>query len=299
MKYTDTQNLLMRSLMFVPANNERYLKSAAHSDADIILLDVEDSVPGSVNKQVARDKIIEYTNKKYFTQPLFPRINDRESGHLLKDLLQLTISGITGFMYPKSQTGEDIYFIDKLLDAIEYEKGITHGTYKLIPLIETTSAVLHAEEICKASPRVIAVAFGCEDYVTDLNGLHDDEEQSIFTARAMIAMAARASGIIPIDTVHIKIRDLEDLEKNIKIAKNLGFEGMLVLNPIELSLVHRHFSPTYEEYLQAKSILDVSEKAITESKGVTVMGNLFVGPPMVAQARKIVSKYNLIYSNSI
>lgn len=296
MKYTDTQNLLMRSLMFVPANNERYLKSATHSDADIILLDVEDSVPGSVNKQVARDKIVEYTNKKYFTQPLFPRINDRESGHLLKDLLQLTIPGITGFMYPKSQTGEDIYFIDKLLDAIEYEKGITHGTYKLIPLIETTSAVLHAEEICKASPRVIAVAFGCEDYVTDLHGVHDGEEQSIFTARAMIAMSARASGVIPIDTVHIKIRDLEDLEKNIKIAKNLGFEGMLVLNPIELSLVHHYFSPTYEEYIQAKSILEVSEKAITEAKGVTVMGNLFVGPPMVNQARKIVSKYNLIHS---
>lgn len=286
---------LMRSLMFVPANNERYIKSAIHSDADVILLDVEDSVPGNVNKQAARDNIISYVQKRAFNQILFPRINDRESGHLLKDLTQLTIPGVEGFMYPKSQTASDIYFIDKLLETIEYEKNIKVGTYKLIPLIETTSAVLHAEEICKASSRVIAVAFGCEDYVTDLHGIHDDDEQSIFTARAIIAMAARASNVVPIDTVHVKIRDLADLEKNLKIAKNLGFEGMLVLNPAELPLVHRYFSPTEKEYLQAKAMLDASEKAKVNAKGVVVMDNLFIGPPMVNQATKTVLRYEQIF----
>lgn len=286
---------LFRSLMFVPANNERYLRSAAHSDADILLLDVEDSVPGDANKQRARDNIVKCANQKYFRQPLFPRINDRESGHLLKDLMQLTIPGISGFMCSKSQTGEDVYFIDKLLDAIEYEKGIAQGTYKFIPLIETASAVLHAEEICRASSRIIAIAFGCVDFVADLQGVHDAEEQSIFTARSIIAMAARASGVIPLDTVHVQVKDLEDLEKNLKIAKNLGFEGMLVVNPIELPLVHHYFSPTREEYVQAKSIVEVSEKAMTEAKGVSVMGSLFVGPPMVSQARKTIATYEKIF----
>lgn len=285
---------LMRSLMFVPANNERLLNSAIRSDADIILLDVEDSVPGEANKQTARNNIIKHVNNKSFRQMLFPRINDRESGHLLKDLMQLTIPGISGFMYPKSQTGNDVYFIDKLLETIESEKGLKPGTFKLIPLIETTSAVLHAEDICRASSRVVAIAFGCEDYVTDLQGVHDDDEQSIFTARSLIAMAARASNVIPIDTVHIKIRDMEDLEKNLKIAKNLGFEGMLVLNPIELPLVHRYFSPTEEDYLFAKKMIEAAEKAKKEDKGVVVVGDLFVGPPMVRQARKIVSAYEKI-----
>ena len=138
-------NYLMRSLMFVPGHNERLLTSAAKSDADVLLLDVEDSVQPNANKQKARDKIIEFVNAGSFkNHKVFPRINDRESGELLRDLAQLTIEGIHGFMYPKSYSGKDIYFIDKLLEAIEYEKGFPVGTFKLIPLIETAAAVIRA-----------------------------------------------------------------------------------------------------------------------------------------------------------
>ena len=109
-------------------------------------------------------------------------------------------------MYPKSKKGEDIYFFGKLLETIEYEKGFPIGTFKIIPLIETTGAVMNIQEICNACPnRVTAVAFGCEDFVTDLGGKHDPEGQSIFTARAQIAMGAKACGVIPIDTVHIRV----------------------------------------------------------------------------------------------
>ena len=281
----------MRSLMFVPAHNERLMKSAARSNADVLLLDIEDSVQPEKNKEIARKNIIQYIkNGKFKNHYVFPRINDRESGQLLKDLTELTIQGITGFMYPKSYTGQDIYFIDKLLDTIEYEKGIPVGTFKLIPLIETTAAVLNAQDICKASKRVVAIAFGCEDFVTDLEGVHDYEGQSIFTARAMIAMAARANNVIPIDTVHIKVHDLLDLERNLVIAKDLGFEGMLVLNPKELALVHQYFSPTDEEVKDAEEMLRMAEEAEREGKGVAVVNNKFIGPPMVIAARKLLNK---------
>src|SRR5690606_29731166 len=129
-------------LMFVPAHTNRLLDSAARSHADVLLLDLEDSVPDAHNKQLARENIIERVSRGDFNKfHVFPRINDRESGHLLKDVTSLTISGVTGFMYPKARKGEDIYFIDKLLETIEFEKNIPIGTYKLIPLIETTSAV--------------------------------------------------------------------------------------------------------------------------------------------------------------
>lgn len=285
---------LMRSLMFVPAHNSKLLDSALRRDADVLLLDIEDSVPVK-NKQEARDNIKEFVEKAVAERKLiFPRINDRESGQLLKDAYQLTIEGVAGFMYPKVKTGEDVYFFGKLLETIEYEKGYPIGKFKIIPLIETTSAVVNIKEICTACHRVVAVAFGCEDYVTDLQGKHDDNGNSIFTARSMIAMTARACGIYPIDTVHIKVHDLDDLERNLKISKDLGFEGMLVLNPKELPLVHKYFSPSDEEVLWAKEMLSLSEEAQNMGKGVAVKDNKFIGPPMVKMAQNILDKHNKI-----
>lgn len=286
---------LMRSLMFVPGHSERLMQSAARSAADVLLLDIEDSVQPAQNKQVARDLIKKMVGEGAFHgRILFPRVNDRESGHLLKDIHQLTIPGITGFMYPKSQKGEDVYFFDKLLETIEYEKGIPTGTYKIIPLIETAGAVLNAQDICKASKRVVAIAFGCEDFVSDLGGVHDEEGKSIFTPRALIAMAAKANGVIPIDTVHIHVHDLVDLEKNITLAKELGFEGMLVLNPKEIPLVHQYYSPSAEEVADAREMLRLFEEAQKEGKGVAIMKNKFIGPPMVIAANKTLKKEALI-----
>src|SRR5690606_5078626 len=183
----------------------------------------------------------------------------------------LSIKGITGFMYPKAKRGEDIYFFDKLLETIEYEKGFAVGTFKIIPLIETASAVLNAQEICCASSRVVAIAYGSEDFVADLEGEHDLEHESLFVPRSMIAMAARASKVIPIDTVHVRVKDLEDLEQNLILSKKLGYEGMLCLNPIELSLVHRYFSPSEQDVYEAKEILRLDKEARENNQGVAIM----------------------------
>lgn len=286
---------LMRSLMFVPAHNDRLMDSASRSNADVLLLDIEDSVLPFNNKKIARSNVVKYINEgKFLNRLIFPRINDRESGELLKDIVELTIPGVTGFMYPKSYTGNDIFFIDKLLETIEYERGYDIGTFKLIPLIETSAAVLNAQDICKASKRVIAIAFGCEDFISDLEGVHDADHESLFTPRALIAMAARANDVIPIDTVHINVHDLVDLEKNLIVAKNFGFEGMLVLNPKELPLVHQYFSPTEKEVQDAKEMLRLANEFEKEGKGVAVINNKFIGPPMVIAAKKTLQKDKLI-----
>ena len=290
------KEMIRRSLMFVPGHNEKLLASAARSEADVLLLDLEDSVQPEYNKAIAREKILEWVSAgKFKNYHIFPRVNDRESGHLLKDVQTLTIEGIDGFMYPKSLCGKDVYFFDKLLETIEYEKKIPVGTFKIIPLIETSAAVLNAQEICQASERVVAIAFGCEDFVSDLEGLHDKEGQSIYVPRALIALAARANNVIPIDTVHIDVHNLEDLEKNLILAKNLGFEGMLVLHPKEIELVHKYFSPTEEEYKDALEMLNLFEESQKENKGVAIKDGKFIGPPMVIAAKKIINKYSLIH----
>lgn len=290
-----TSDYLMRSLMFVPAHNEKLIESALRRDADVLLLDIEDSVLPVENKQIARDNIKRCVKEgKFKNKKIFPRVNDRESGHLLQDVYQLTIDGVEGFMYPKSKKGEDIYFFGKLLETIEFEKGIPLHTFKIIALIETPGAVLNIQEICTACPeRLVAVAFGCEDYMTELGGKHDLESQSIFSARSIIAMGAKANNVVPIDTVHIRVHDLEDLERNLIIGRNLGFEGMLVLNPKEIPLVHQYYSPSEEEVAWATEMLELSEEAVALGKGVAVKDDKFIGPPMVKMANNILKKHLL------
>jgi citrate lyase subunit beta/citryl-CoA lyase len=291
---------LMRSLLFVPSHNDRLMESASRTEADVLLFDIEDSVQPVSNKQIARDNVVKLVGEgKFEGKCIFPRINDRESGELLKDVTQLSIPGITGFMYPKAKTGDDIYFFCKLLETIEYEKGIPVGTYKIIPLIETASAVLNAQDICKASPRVIAIAYGSEDYIADLEGQHDLEHESLFVPRNMIAMAARATSVIPIDTVHVRVKDLEDLEKNLVLSKKLGYEGMLVLNPIELSLVHRYFSPSEQDVYESNEILKLDKIARENNQGVAIMNGKFIGPPFVLKAKKILAKHEAIVKKTL
>ena len=291
---------LLRSLMFVPGHNEKLLKSASRSIADVLLLDVEDSVMPVSNKQLARDTIKKYVSEGTFkNHHVFPRINDRESGQLLKDLYALTIDGIDGFMYPKAKLGEDIYFFDKLLETIEAEKGYETGRFKIIPLIETASAVLNAESICKASDRVVAIAFGCEDFISDLEGIHDHEGQSLFTPRAMIAMGARAADVVPIDTVHIDVHDLKDFEENVILAKKLGFEGNLILHPKELEIAHRYYTPSEQEISDAEEMLRLFNEAQAMNKGVAVLNGKFIGPPMVIAAEKILKKAELVKEKAV
>lgn len=288
----------MRSLMFVPAHNLKLMNSAAKSEADVLLFDIEDSVQPRENKQSARDLVLSMLEDGVFEgRVIFPRINDRESGELLKDVTQLTVKGISGFMYPKAKKGEDIYFFDKLLETIEYEKGIEKGTFKIIPLIETASAVAYINEICTASSRVIAIAYGSEDYINDLQGIHDEEHLSLMTPRAVIAIAARAHNLEPIDTVHVRVKDMQDLEKNLILSKKLGFEGMLSLHPMELPLIHEYYSPSSQEVQNAKEMLRLDKIAREEGNGVAIKDGKFIGPPFVLKAKRILKKHDLIINS--
>ncbi|MBP5505158.1 MAG: CoA ester lyase [Bacteroidales bacterium] len=285
---------LMRSLMYVPAHNQKLLDSATRRDADVLLLDLEDSVPVS-DKQLARDNIKVFVKRDDLNDKLiFPRVNDRESGELLKDLTQLTIDGVDGFLYPKATKGDDVYFVGKLLETIEYEKHIPVGTFKLMVLIETAGAIVNIKEICEACHRTVAVVFGCEDYVTNTHGKHDEKGKSIFYARNAIVNAARYAGILPIDTVHIKVHDLVDLEKEVITGKELGFEGMSVLNPKELPIIHKYYSPSEEEVEWATEMVKLAKEAVREGKGVAVKDDKFIGPPMVKMAETILAKHDLI-----
>lgn len=286
-------DFLTRTLLYLPAHSNKLMENASKSDADMLALDIEDSCQPIENKQIARDNIINYIQKGIFAgRKIFPRINDRESGELLKDVYQLAISGVTGFIYPKSKNGQDVYFIGKLLETIEYERKFPVGTFKLIPLIETTSAVANINEICEACPeRVIAIGFGAEDYMSDLGGQHDANGDSIFVARALVANAAKAHDIAPLDIVHMQVHDLVDLERELLVARQLGYEGKMIVHPKEIEVCHKYFSPTEEQVTWAKEMIELSKEAVAQGRGVAVKDNKFIGPPMLKMAAAILEKH--------
>ena len=298
-RFVESQEYLLRSLMFVPGHDERMLNTAARSAADALLPDLEDSVQPAANKANARRTISRTVRSGALAGfHVFPRVNNRESGFLLEDVTALTIEGVTGFVYPKARTGEDISSFASLLETIENEKNLPCRQFKIIPLIETAAAVLNAQDICQASPRVVGIAFGCEDFIADIGGRHERDDYSLVTPRALIAMAARANGVIPVDTVHIDIHNLEDLEKELCIARNLGFEGALVLNPKELPHINRCFSPTAREVAESEEILRLDAEARRDGKSVALIDGRFIGPPLVATARRVLRRHELVVARN-
>lgn len=294
----NNEKYLMRSMMFVPGHNEKLIQSAAKSDADVILLDVEDSVMPAINKQIARDTIINYVNAKTFSDfEVFVRINEITSGFLLQDILQLTIDGITGFLFSKTNTAEDIVFLDKLLEVIEIERGYEVGKFKIIPILETTASIVNANDIAQSSKRIIAIGFGSEDFVSDLEGIRDfDTNTSLFTPRTWVAMVARTHNLIPIDAAYIKVHDLEGLEAHLKVGRTLGYAGMWVLHPKQNELANKYFSPSDDEVTEAYEILELANEATKLNKGVAIINGKFIGPPLVVKANRIIKRVKLIES---
>jgi len=287
-------NYILRSLLFVPGNDEKMMLKAARTNADAIILDLEDSVLDNL-KTKARILIKTKVAAGIFAEfQVFVRTNDRNSGFAESEINELTISGIDGFIFPKSLNEQDISYLEKLLTAAEFKKNIPRNTFKIIPLIETTEAIFSLPAICRASKRIIAVAFGSEDFLCDLQGTHDERNIALTVPRAMIAMAARSVGIIPIDTLHPDVHNLDDLEKNLKISRSLGFEGMLCLHPKEIRLAHKYFSPSEREYSRAMELLELNEEAKKQNKKVAVIKGKFIGPPMIKTALKTIERYEAI-----
>ena len=296
----NSQTYLLRSMMFVPGHNEKLIHSAVRSDADVLLLDVEDSVLPANNKQIARDIIKRHIEKKTFSGfDVFIRINEFSSGYLLQDIIQLSIEGVTGFLLSKANTAEDVVLLDRLLELIEIERGIPSGHFKIIPILETTASIINANEIAQSSKRIIALGFGSEDFVSDLEGIRDfDTNTSIFTPRAWVAMVARSHNLIPIDAAYIQIHNLEGLQEHIKLGRTLGYAGMWVLHPKQNAFVNKYYAPSEDEVFEAYEILALADEANKLSKGVAIINGKFIGPPLVVKANRIIQRVKLLESKN-
>lgn len=275
--------------MFVPGYTRKFLEKARDFCCDALLLDLEDSVPEQV-KQDARQYIREYLDAGSFTQQAFIRVNDIESGLLTKDLEATLHPNTAGFMFTKVHDEKDITYFDKLLGQLEHDHGFETGKFKMLPLIETGSAILRAYQIATASPRMLGLAFGGEDYLTDLDGLHKEHGASLIVPRSLIVIAARSAHIDVLDTPYLDIRNPTGFRKEVELARELGFSGQLLIHPSQIEIANEVFSPTEAEISEAYRIVDAINLSSQKGQGTTLLDGKLIGPPMLKRALNVLRK---------
>jgi len=276
-------------MTFVPAYNTRFLDKAVGFASDALILDLEDAVPWP-HKEQARSNLREYLEADRFPQDVYVRVNAIDTGMLMRDLEVALHRNTSGIMFTKIRDERDIVYFDKLLSQLEGDHGFAQGTFTMCPLIETASAVMRAYEIAIASPRMIALTFGAEDYLRELEGLHLEHGASLLVPRSMIVMAARAAGIEPIDTPYLDIRNLDGLRAELALARELGFSGSLLLHPTHIEPANAAFSPSQVEIAEAQAIVDAIEASSATGSGVALIDGKLVGPPMEKRARAVLKK---------
>lgn len=285
---------VMRTLLFVPGHIEKMINKTLDLDADCVALCLEDAVP-EIHKEDARKKVRKFlTSHVNLKKKYFVRINPIETGYTLLDVIGVACEQLRGFVYPMARDADDIKKFDAQLSLVESQMGLLKGYYSIIVLIETPSAVLNAYAIAKSSDRVIALLFGCEDYMAEMDSRYSENEMSLFVPRSIVAIASKAAGIQAIDTPYVNIDDTSGLERFATVGRDLGYSGMLVLSPKQIDIVKRCYTPSKEEVEYATAIINGEKSANAMGRGIIVVENKFVSPPTIKQAKRLMKRYENI-----
>jgi citrate lyase subunit beta/citryl-CoA lyase len=255
-----------RTELACPAHSLKMMAKAAASQADEVIFDLEDGC-APTQKIAARKTLIEAFNTLDFRGKIRAfRANGLETKFFYRDVIEVVEAAganIDVLVVPKVQDASDVLFADRLLTQIEQNMGWEIGRIKLEVLIESAAAVLHAEDIAAATPRLAALIFGVVDYAGNIGARDPVREQ--FTLyhypKAKTVAAARAAGIDVIDSVTLQFRDLELCEHDARLAAQMGFDGKWAVHPDQVAVINRVFTPSPEELQRAQEILAAYEKS--------------------------------------
>ena len=280
---------VLRSLLFVPGNQPRMLERASGLKPDAFIPDMEDSVPIE-EKANAREVTASYLAKLGAGgTPVIPRVNSLDTGLLDDDLAAVVGEHIFGVSVGKIYTPEDIALISSKLETLERKAGIEVGSVRLVPWIETAMAIVKLYEICSASPRIVGVAFGAEDFTNDMGIERTESEAETFFARNSIAVAARAADVLALDTPYFGFRDPDGLRENAKTAKQYGFKGKFAIHPAQIDIINETFSPSAAEIEHARRVVAAFEEAASRGRGSTSLDGKVVDVPVVKRAQAVLA----------
>ncbi len=282
-----------RSWLFVPGSNERYLTKSADSEADVLLLDLEDGVL-SGEKQHARE-LVAACLATASDKVRFVRINAWSTGLLPDDLNAVVSCGIDGVCLPKVESPAEIVLLAERLTAIESTRGLSIGTVRILAAIESARGLLAAHGIASADPRVAGLIFGAEDYALDLGLLANRQREAadLSYARAALVVAATAAGVLSVDGVYPHLTDEGGLRDDTLRTLNYGFSGKSSFSPRQLPIIHEMFRPDDEEVAFSRRVVAAFEAAAAESAGSAVVDGQLVDLPILLRARSVLERSEL------
>jgi len=278
---------VLRSLLFVPGNQANMLEKALGFAPDALVPDLEDSVPVE-EKTRARDVTASYLARLAQVGPLvIPRVNSLDSGLLEEDLAAVVGPHIAGVSVGKIQTPADIERISGIVSRLEAQAGVPVGHVKLVPWIETAMAIVHVYEICASSPRILGVAFGGEDFTHDMGIERSEDDSEVAYPRSITCVAARAAGVLALDTPYFRFRDPQGLQQNALAARKIGFKGKFAIHPAQIDIINATFSPSPAEVEYARRVVAAFEEAECAGRGSTSLDGKVIDVPVVKRARAL------------
>ena len=252
---------LRRSMLFVPGSNAAMLSNSFIYKPDSIMFDLEDAV-ALKEKDSARLLVAHALQHPLYQEiETVVRVNPLDSEFGLLDLNAVVRAGVDVVRMPKTETAQDVVDMDNAITDIEKACGREVGSTKMLAAIESPLGITQANQIATASKRLIGIALGAEDYVSNLKTERSPEGIELLFARCSILQAARAAGIQAFDTVYSNANNEEGFLKEAALIKQLGFDGKSLINPRQIELLHNLFAPTQKDVDQAKRIIEAAEEA--------------------------------------
>ena len=284
---------IWRSLMFVPVNVDKFVDTAHTRGADAYILDLEDSVLPS-EKDKAR-ALVPSAAKKVGRSgaDVVVRIN-RPWRLCLKDMEAAVCKEVVGLFLPKIESADHVRMIAEVLDELEAERGLPPGHTQLVPMVETASAFFRVQEIAAASPRIVGMNLGAEDFALSVGML--PEAEGLFFPKQTLIIAARAAGVLPLGFIGTvaDYKDLDAFRATIRRSRKLGFAGASVIHPSQVAILNEEFRPSADEVAQARRVLAAFEEAKKAGRGAVEVDGKMVDIPVVDRARQVVDRHTAI-----
>ena len=281
--------------MFIPGNNERFLKKSTSLHPDILCFDLEDSVPSN-EKEAARRLVAAQlaSQKEDKLSPIYVRINSVDSGMIDRDLESVIGNELDGIVLPKIGTSKEVMQVIDKIHMIASKRKLT-PRIQIIPSIETAKGVVNANSIASAHEDVVALVFGVFDYLYDMDiDTEYDESISYNYARSKIPVDAKAAGIDALDGIWQKVSDLDGLAMDATVAKNLGYSGKTLIHPSHINPVHDIFRPTKKQIEWAKKVLASLQDSIEKGnpKGAILLDGKMIDAVHYKQAKAVLNAAN-------
>ena len=275
-----------RSILFVPATNERFLEKAHLRGADAIQVDLEDSVPMAAKEEARRRLPGVVDRLSALGVEVIVRIN-RPWRHAIADLELAVRQGVRAITLPKVETTGHVRAIDELVSELEADRGLTAGSIGFLLLIESPAALARLAEIASSSTRVVAMTLGPEDYALAAGCSTDPE--ALMLPNLLVAQAAAAAGVRPLGFVGSigEYGDAEAFRARVRQARRLGFRGAAVVHPAQVAILNEEFSFTADERSWARRVVDVAEVAALAGRAAFELDGKMVDRPIILRARRI------------